>query len=143
MEYDRVLLTTDGSDEAEQAVDDAVSIAGKYDSEIHILYVSDIRAGMTDPSIEQLVENLEERGQEAVSSIEEKIPEVLDVTTEVRPGIPHKEILSYVEEENINLICMSSHGRSGIDRMLIGSVTEKVTRRSPVPVLTVPMQQDS
>lgn len=56
-------------------------------------------------------------------------------------GIPHEQILDFTEQNNIDLIIMSTHGRTGLDRLLIGSVTEKIVRNSKVPVLTVGRDQ--
>lgn len=139
--YDRILLTTDGSESSEAAIQHAGSLAEKYGSEIHILYVSDVRSQMGDPSMEFVVDNLEEIGKKAVETVKEKIPSEVETVTCVEPGIPHREIISYSEAEDIDLICMATHGRSGLDRILIGSVTEKVTRKSKVPVMTVPIEK--
>lgn len=138
--YDRILLTTDGSEESEAAIGHAESLADKYDAEIHVLYVSDVRAQMGDPTMEFVVENLEEVGDEAVESFSDEISG--SVSTEVRKGVPHREIVEYSEQEDIDLICMSTHGRSGLGRLMIGSVTEKVIRKSKRPVLTVPVEKE-
>lgn len=52
-------------------------------------------------------------------------------------GNPHEEILEYVSEHDIDMVVMGTHGRTGIDRVVMGSVAERVVRQSPVPVLTV------
>lgn len=57
--------------------------------------------------------------------------------TAVREGIPVTEIVDYVDESASDVIVMATHGRSGFDRYLLGSVTEKVVRSSPAPVLTI------
>lgn len=61
-----------------------------------------------------------------------------DVETVVREGTAADAILEYVREESVDAIVMGSEGRSGVSRMLLGSVAEAVTRRSPVPVTIVP-----
>lgn len=139
--YDKILLTTDGSEQAEKAIEHALSMAKKYDAEIHLLYVTDVRARMGNPAMDFIVNDLEEAGEEAIESLKEKIPEDVRTVSDINTGIPHKEILKYSGEEDINMICMSTHGRSGLDRMLIGSVTEKVIRKSDIPVLTVPTEE--
>ncbi|HXV80079.1 MAG TPA: universal stress protein, partial [Candidatus Binatia bacterium] len=53
----------------------------------------------------------------------------------VEPGVPSGAIISFAERENCDLIVMSSHGRSGLSRLLVGSVTEQILRKSPCPVL--------
>ncbi|EHK02150.1 UspA domain protein [Candidatus Haloredivivus sp. G17] len=52
-------------------------------------------------------------------------------------GIPHREINTYTEENSVDLIIMGTHGRTGLDRVLVGSNTEKIVRTSEVPVMTV------
>lgn len=61
----------------------------------------------------------------------------LTVVTEIGEGNPHEEILEYVSEHDIDMIIVGTHGRTGFDRAVMGSVAERVVRRSPVPVLTV------
>jgi nucleotide-binding universal stress UspA family protein len=59
----------------------------------------------------------------------------------VEPGVPSGTIISFAERENCDLIVMSSHGRSGLSRVLVGSVTEQILRKSPCPVLVVPLDR--
>lgn len=61
----------------------------------------------------------------------------LTVVIEIVEGNPHEEILEYVSEHGIDMVIMGTHGRTGLDRVVMGSVAERVVRRSPVPVLTV------
>lgn len=74
-----------------------------------------------------------ERFQEA----EKKIPSDRALETAVRVGRPSRVIVEFAEETGIDAIVIGSHGRSGISRILLGSVAEKVLRRSPVPVTVV------
>jgi universal stress protein A len=61
----------------------------------------------------------------------------------VETGEPSAAIADLAESEHVDLIVMSTHGRSGISRFLIGSVTDKLVRRSPCPVLVVPLERES
>ncbi|TKX83377.1 universal stress protein, partial [Halorubrum sp. SS5] len=61
----------------------------------------------------------------------------VDVETAVVEGSPSREIITHAEEAGCDLVVMGTHGRGGIDRLLLGSVAEKVVRGSSVPVLTV------
>jgi nucleotide-binding universal stress UspA family protein len=63
----------------------------------------------------------------------------LNIRKLVEPGVPSGTIISFAERENCDLIVMSSHGRSGLSRVLVGSVTEQILRKSPCPVLVVPL----
>jgi nucleotide-binding universal stress UspA family protein len=81
---------------------------------------------------------LKEVGEKAVQSIVEKLEKSnVAFKTSIQEGKPFKQINSYADQENMDIIVMSTHGRTGLDRLLIGSVTEKVVRSSEKPVLTV------
>ena len=85
-----------------------------------------------------MLETLRETGREAVRDVEVAGTQAgLTVVTEVVEGNPHEEILEFVAEHDIDMVVMGTHGRTGLDRALMGSVAERVVRRSPVPVLTV------
>lgn len=60
-----------------------------------------------------------------------------DVTKEYKVGDPPQEIVEYAEENDVDHIVMGSHGRSGVSRVVLGSVAEEVVRRSPIPVTVV------
>lgn len=148
MPYEKILLTTDGSKRSEAAVDQAVGLARKFDAEIHILHVVDVGVDSSYDSVNELmsqldsVENLEEFGEKAVESLQKQVEDKgLTPEVTVRQGVPHRKILDYVDEKDMDLIVMSTHGRSGLDRMLLGSVTEKVIRSSKIPVLTVTYEE--
>jgi nucleotide-binding universal stress UspA family protein len=86
-----------------------------------------------------VLDTLEESAQSAVESVEAQATEasVSGVETAIEHGSPYRGIRSYVEDHDIDLVVMGTHGRSGIERYLLGSVTEKTVRTSPVPVMTV------
>jgi nucleotide-binding universal stress UspA family protein len=63
------------------------------------------------------------------------------VETAVLEGSPSREIVRYAEAQDCDLVVMGTHGRGGIDRLLLGSVAERVVRASEVPVLTVRVGQ--
>lgn len=136
--YDKILLPTDGSEGAEVAVEDAINLAERYDAELHVLYVADVRVDTAAEAISNIMGQMEDIGEEATDSIRQEAEENgIDTVAEVSRGIPHMEINSYTEENGIDLVVMGTHGRSGLDRLLLGSVTEKIVRTSSVPVMTV------
>lgn len=134
--YKNILLPTDGSDEAEAAVEHAKSLAEKYNSKIHILSVVNITTGVGDPSFQIKLDELQKASKEIVKSTS-KAFEDNNVKTQVEIGIPYQEINEYAMNHNIDLIVMGSHGRSGLNRFFLGSITEKVLRTNPLPTLTV------
>ncbi|WP_049987112.1 universal stress protein [Halobellus rufus] len=139
--YDRILVPTDGSECADRAVAHALDIAAQYDAELRVLSVIDSRdVSHSAPAIsaEQIEKTLRERAESIVADVADRAEEAgVQVVTAVEPGIPDDVVVDYAEENDCDLIVMGTHGRTGIQRYLLGSVTERTVRRSSVPVLTV------
>lgn len=140
-DYDRVLVTTDGSDHAGAAVDHAVAVADRFDATLHALSVVDISAlasGSPTVAPTRLLEQFQERGEAATDEIAERAEAAgVAAVTEVIEGFPGSAILEYADEEGVDLIAMGTHGRTGVDRLLLGSTTERTIRRAEVPVMSV------
>jgi nucleotide-binding universal stress UspA family protein len=137
--YDTILVPTDGSDAAAAAFDHAFELAERYDATVHALYVVDTAVyGSLDARSDLVIEALEEQGEGAVAAVRERGETAgVPVVEEVARGSPARAILDYAEEEGVDLVVMGTHGRRGLDRLVLGSVTERVLRASPVPVLVV------
>jgi nucleotide-binding universal stress UspA family protein len=140
--YDTILVPTDGSAGAEAAARHGVNLATAFESQVHFLSVVDERSYSgtivdLDPEVQEQRDTYEQQATEAVQALEE-IADELSVThhTAVEHGIPYETILSYADEHDVDLISMGTHGRTGLDRLLLGSVTERVVRTSDIPVLT-------
>jgi len=140
-DYEQVLITTDGSSSAEAAVEHAVAVAGAYDATLHVLSVVDISVvagGPTAAPPVDLIDELQDQGTKATDRVAERAREAgVDVVTEVREGFPGPGLLDYADEADIDLIAMGTHGRTGVDRLLLGSTTERTIRRAKVPVMSV------
>ena len=116
----------------------AIDLAQKYDAQLHVLYVVDVRANSGFNMWPDMLEELQAVGKEVTQEIADKAEKSgIEVITEVKTGIPYKEINTYIRENDIDLITMGTRGKTGLDRILLGSVTEKIIRTSQVPVLTV------
>ena len=142
--YDTVLLPTDGSRTAEQAADHGIELARRWDANVHALFVIDVAELLElgyvgDRSdFEATIEPLEDEAKRAVGAVRERADERgVQAIAVVRQGDPVEMILEYVDEADVDLIVMGTHGRRGLARHLLGSVTERVLRRATVPVLTV------
>lgn len=137
--YADVLVPTDGSEGAEAAVGPAVDVTRTYDARLHALSVVDTIALGVDLRAGGLLDALEESARSAVAAVEERATSasVSTVETAVEHGNPYRAIRSYVDDHGVDLVVMGTHGRSGIERYLLGSVTEKTVRTSSVPVMTV------
>jgi len=163
--YEKILYPTDGSPGANAALDHAQSLAATYSSEVHVLYAIDTthdgfgmvgeRRGDDGPGMsgehheldntgmvgghfdpDEQHESFKQYGKEVVTETEQQF-EGIETVTAVESGDPHETILKYADTYDIDLIVMGTHGRTGVDKYLLGSVTEKIVRTSDVPVVTV------
>jgi nucleotide-binding universal stress UspA family protein len=141
--YDRILFPTDGSDAAERALDLAVAVADAHGAELHVLYVADTNQPSLSRVQGQVVDALEGEGDRIVEDAGSSARNAgVDVTTEVVQGGPSQTILDYVDARDVDLVVMGTRGDRDVERLLLGSVTERVVRSSPVPVLAVPPDSD-
>jgi nucleotide-binding universal stress UspA family protein len=142
--YNRVLVPTDGSPEMEPVVDHAAALAARDDALIHALYVVDAASFASLPmetGWEGISELLYEEGTAALNELERIVDDRAPVERVVVEGKPSTTIVEHAVEDDCDLIVMGTHGRGGIDRLLLGSVAERVVRRSPVPVMTVRVEE--
>lgn len=144
--YERILAPTDGSDAAAAAIEEGIDLARRDDAELHALYVVEpiplggftAGPGPAGAEWDDVVEEQREEGAVATADVADRASESgLEVVEAIKHGKPHEQILEYVDEHDVDAIVMGTHGRSGADRLVLGSVTEKVVRQSDVPVLTV------
>jgi nucleotide-binding universal stress UspA family protein len=137
--YDDILLPTDGSTGMATVMEHGATLAREHEATLHVLYVVDT-ASLTDLPMESSWEGLNralrEEGEAAIEDALEDL-EGLDVETAIVEGSPARDIVEYAEDEGCDLVVMGTHGRSGVNRLLLGSVAERVVRTSPVPVMTV------
>jgi nucleotide-binding universal stress UspA family protein len=134
--FDRILTPTDGSDTARKAIDLGIELAGVHDASVHVLYVLKTHFPLEEHSDDLLEDQQRAADSSAQAIAEQASAKGLDTVTEVRQGVPHRQILSYVDAADIDLIVMGTHGRTGLGHYLLGSTTEKVVRLADVEVLT-------
>ncbi len=147
--YHKILLPTDGSEYAERAAKHAIWIASKSDAEILALNVVDTSSLIGLPAEDltfRVTEILKEEAHKSLNHIESLVEEFkkekgidkdIKLIKESKEGSPADVILKTVEEEGVDLIVMGTSGKHGLDRFLLGSVTEKVVRSANCPVLAV------
>ncbi|SDQ56568.1 universal stress protein [Natronobacterium texcoconense] len=139
--YDRILVPADGSDYAEDAAERAFDLAETTDSTVHVVSVAETGplGSVRLPGDEaSATDALTERATEFVDELERRADERgLEVTTEVRAGVPVREILEYADEVDADAIVMGTRGRGGVNRLMLGSVTDAVMRHSGIDVLVV------
>ena len=168
--YHHILYPTDGSEGSRAAAEHVRELASTFDATVHVVHVVDARQGglgmsgaflddddraMSAPSADTGYLHMEsdrddtDAADEVLSRTREQIVEEANETfgeieteTAVEIGTPHSVILEYADENDIDLVVMGTHGRTGIERYLLGSVTEKVVRMSDAPVVTVRAGED-
>ena len=138
----KILCPTDFSEHSRSSLVYACELALKFGAELHLLHImQDLvtivpEAGMSFVPPGDYLEQMKISATQAL----EKVPgEAFHGPTvrAVRTGPPFVEIVRYAREEEIDLIVLSTHGRSGLAHVLLGSVAEKVVRKAPCPVLTI------
>jgi nucleotide-binding universal stress UspA family protein len=153
--YSQVLVPLDGSKASERALPHAQSLANAFGARVHLLqvislspeYEAYLGGGEESPTVseysldmaEQITATAQTRAEEYLKATAARLKENgIHVQTSVRQGFTLDNITNFVAGNGIDLIVMSTHGRSGLQRFLIGSVTDRVIRFSHVPVLAIP-----
>lgn len=140
----RILVPTDFSVPSQEAIEYAVTLAGRFDAAIHLIHV------LQDPLaahaawefyIPDSPEQREQRQQEAKDRLwdiaAQYIRAGVRITTEVRVGSPTEEIVAAATAYGSDLVVMGTHGRTGLPHLLLGSIAERIIRTAPCPVLAV------
>jgi nucleotide-binding universal stress UspA family protein len=136
--YERVLVPTDGSDHANAALELAIEIAAEAGATLQLLSIVPLAPFEDDAEADRVVDRLEENARSVLDAAAERATaRGVDVRTTVEVGSVHGEIANYAEATGVDLLVMGAHGHGGDDRDLLGSVTERVLRIAPAPVLTV------
>lgn len=135
--WDKMLLATDGSKHSRAAAERALDLAEAYGAELVAVSVQDLPASIYGVAPE-LAESMIQKQKGFVDEIK-KLAEARQIrcTGLVREGEAHQVVLTLAQEHKARLIVMGSHGRTGIRRLLMGSVTERVICHSGCPVLVV------
>jgi len=143
----RLLVPIDGSKSTNQVLAVAARQAKALGAHVCLLYVveSPARIYSSGYAYGQLEDDTKKWGEEVLSSAQVEMKEhgVEDLETHLESGHPAQVILDYIKPHQIDQVVMGTHGRRGLDRLLLGSVAEEVVRCSPVPVLTVRVTKDA
>lgn len=141
--YESILLPYDGSEGAERALDHAGDIAKWADATLQIIFVADTTMDSVTVVENDVVDALEEHGRTVLDEAEDRLDaRGVDYDTDVVQGNPAPTIVEYAARYDHDLIVMPTHGRTGLSRYLLGSISEKVVRLSSVPVLTTRLAPD-
>ena len=140
----RILAPTDFSDNSTRGVRYAAELAEKFQAELVLLHVvQDLALVLPDAVMPTPVAtpNLDDMIAAAKTGIANLVGKLdlgrLNPKAEVRVGVPAAEIVSAAGDLKADLLCVSTHGRTGLAHFLLGSVAEKIVRHAPCPVLSV------
>lgn len=157
--YSKVLVPLDGSEVSERALAHAQSLADAFGARVHLLQVISVSheyeafrgGGNENPTAveysidmaRQLTANRQTRAEAYLKATAARLEENgTQVETSVLQGSILENITNFVAENGVDLIVMSTHGRGGLQRFLVGSVTDRVLRSSHVPVLAIPPEDE-
>lgn len=147
-EFKKILFPVDLSESSAKIVPYVQSVAKKFDAKIHILFVArvfDYFTGIYVP-----VPSITTMGKDIIDGAEKRLYEFMDehfsafpnTKTAVVAGDASEEIIKYIEEQHIDLVIMGTHGRKGMDKIIFGSVADRIVKTAPVPVMVVNPYQD-
>jgi nucleotide-binding universal stress UspA family protein len=142
-EFKRILYPVDLSESSARIAPYVESVAKKFESKIYVLFAARVFEYFTSmyvpsPSIsrfeKEIIEGAEKRLYEFA---DEHFSEFPNTKTAVVAGDASEEIIQYIDDHSIDLVIMGTHGRKGMDKILFGSVAERMAKTSPVPVMVV------
>ncbi|MBR1150876.1 universal stress protein [Bradyrhizobium sp. JYMT SZCCT0428] len=138
--YRHILIPTDGSDLAQRGVAHGLALAKSLGAKVSVIFVVEPFSEMTGRFQEAVARYAELRKEQAASTLDGAAKSAREAgvsceTIQVENGQPYQAIIAAAEDKGCDLIVMSSHGRSGLSMLLIGSVTSKVLTQAKTPVL--------
>ncbi len=146
-----ILCALDLSEHSKTVAEYATMYAKTANAKLIVIYVAPTMSQYTGfhvapNTIDGFVGEIVAGAENAIVDFVQKYCQDVEVESKVVVGYPKEEILNVAESNNVDLIIMGTHGRKGLDKLLFGSVAEKVVMQSPVPVLTIrpeclPMEQ--
>lgn len=155
--FTRILVAVDSDEIADTVIAAAGGLAGPLNAQIALLHVVDAASaiaplaaaeptGLGMPPLatsanmeitEQLIEDQERSGESLVQGLARHLPEGVAAETLIREGAPAETIIATAQEWQANLIIIGTHGRGGLERLVVGSTAESVLRAATCPVLTI------
>ena len=139
----RILVPVDFSIYSRQALEYAISIAQKYDAKLVLIHVveQEVYPAFYDDRVESIFEVDKNLTNSVIANLHDFVADLVDESLVeafvVREGVAHKEIVSYVNEQSVDLLVIATHGLTGLEYLLLGSTAEKVIRWAVCPVLTI------
>jgi len=142
MKVEKILVPVDFSENAGKVLRYGVEIAEKFGAEIHVLFVAQIFQDYSEffvphmPVIQFEEELVASARDKMAAFIEENLKTSSPCLSKVLVGDPAESLLQYSRDQQADMIVMGTHGYKGLEKVLFGSVAEKVVKMAPCPVLT-------
>ncbi len=142
-EIKKILFPVDLSETSEKIVPYVRTMAEKFNAEVHLLFVARmmdyfVSIYVPHPSIDQFVGQVTEGAQKRLKEFAEEHFSKFNVAEPtVVPGDASDEIIQYIESRGIDMLIMGTHGRKGLDKVIFGSVADRVSKMATVPVLLI------
>ncbi|NHX36408.1 MULTISPECIES: universal stress protein [Halolamina] len=141
--YDSILLPVDEAAAESSLLYHAAELANWDDARVELLFVADTNRDSVTVSEGNVIDVLVDEGEKVVDEASRLLDSLgVEYTTSVEQGTPAETIVDYAEKQDHDLIAIPTHGREGLSRYLLGSVTGKVVRLAPMPVLTAPIDEE-
>jgi len=140
---EHILFPVDLTENSEKLVPYVLTMAQKFEAAVHILFVVRIFQYFTDiyvapPSISVFEKELVDGARKKMDEFTRThFDSSIRIQSEIILGDPSDAILTYIDEQRMDMVIMGTHGRKGLDRVLFGSVAERVVKKSGVPVLVI------
>ena len=137
--YQKIVIATDGSEKNLSAVIEGLMLARVSGAKLQVVYVIDTKAlttGVIEESYAGMYDSLREEGEQALEQVKELAGD-LDVETFLLTGKPATEIIRFVKEQGADLLVVGTQGKSGLGKLILGSVAETIIRTAPCSVLVV------
>jgi len=144
----KILFPVDFSKISQKIVPYVLLMAKKFDAEIHLLFVTRVFEHfsyiyVSDTSITNIEQEIMDGAKHKMDDfIKENMRNYPKIKTSIIKGDAAEEIVNYTKNKNIDIIAISTHGRKGLEKILLGSVTEQVIKTSTVPVFIINPHKD-
>ncbi len=143
MKIDQILVPTDFSDNAKLALEYATTLAQKCSARLHLVHspvvpaylLMDLSYSPGPEAVTRILNDAEDALRQQADSIADS---GVECVTAIREGLVHESIRDYASENGIDLVVVGTHGRSGVAKLMYGSVTERVLKTTAAPIIVVP-----
>ena len=135
MKCQHILVPVDFSPDAERALDYAIGLARQFQARLTLFHVIHIPV-TTEVDLSSYYGEMETRAQQSIAAYQQRVADAgLTAEAVIMRGTPFREIVEIATTQQVDLIVMGTHGRTGLQHLLLGSVAERVVRLAPCPVM--------